>query len=155
MHAFKYRGRLALAEWFAAAVATAVDESEAAAPDLLIALPLSSARQRERGYNQATEVARGIAAIRGVRLMTEGVRRIRSTPPQAALAWNERARNVRGAFCCDADLTGLNVAVVDDVMTTGASLAEFATMLRGAGAASVQNWIVARTLSASPAHPLP
>lgn len=147
VHAFKYRGRLALAEWFATALLAAVDASGPAAPDVLIALPLSPARQRERGYNQAAEIARCIAAIRGVPLVADGVRRIRSTPPQAALAWSARARNVRGAFRCDVELAGLNIAVVDDVMTTGASLAEFAATLRAAGAMSVQNWIVARTLA--------
>ena len=66
------------------------------------------------------------------------------------LPWAARARNVRGAFACDVDLAGLRIAVIDDVMTTGASLSELARTLRAAGAAGVENWIVARTLP--PAH---
>jgi predicted amidophosphoribosyltransferase len=79
-------------------------------------------------------------------LVRDGVRRDRVAPPQAALPWSERARNVRGAFACELDLRGSAVAVVDDVMTTGASLAEFARTLKRAGATRVENWVVARTL---------
>ena len=112
----------------------------------MIALPLSTERQRERGYNQALEIARVVAARSAVPLLRDGARRVRATPPQAALPWSERAKNVRGAFVCDASLAGLTIAVIDDVMTTGASLAEFAATLKRAGAKRVENWIVARTL---------
>ena len=78
-------------------------------------------------------------------LLRRGLSRVRATPPQAALPWTERAKNVRGAFLCELDLSGLTVALVDDVMTTGASLAEAARVLKGSGAASVENWVVART----------
>jgi predicted amidophosphoribosyltransferase len=70
---------------------------------------------------------------------------VRETPAQASLPWADRATNIRGAFASAADLTGLRVLVVDDVMTTGASLEEFARTLKRAGAASVENWVVART----------
>ena len=113
-------------------------------------MPLSVERQRERGYNQAAEIARVVAARSGVPLLSAGVRRIRAAPPQAVLPWAARERNVRGAFACDVDLTGLRIAIIDDVMTTGASLSELAGTLRAAGAAGVENWIVARTLP--PAH---
>jgi ComF family protein len=146
VQAFKYQGRLALAEWCAVAIVAARARRSAPPPDRLIALPLSPARQSERGYNQATEIGRHVAAELHAMLVTRGVRRIRATPPQAGLPWTERARNVRGAFACDIDLRGLAVAVVDDVMTTGATLAEFARTLKCAGAARVENWVVARTL---------
>ena len=68
------------------------------------------------------------------------------TPPQAALPWQERAKNVRRAFVCDDVLAGMRVAVVDDVLTTGATLNELARVLRKAGAAAVVGWVVARTL---------
>jgi predicted amidophosphoribosyltransferase len=79
-------------------------------------------------------------------VLAHATRKVRHTPPQAALAWKARARNVRGAFVCDADLEGRRVAVVDDVMTTGATLDEIARTLKGAGAAQVVNWVVARTM---------
>jgi predicted amidophosphoribosyltransferase len=109
-------------------------------------LPLAVERQRERGYNQALEIARVIGTRTGVPLLPRGLSRVRATPPQAALPWAERAKNVRGAFACELDLSGLTVALVDDVMTTGASLAEAAKILKASGATSVENWVVARTL---------
>ena len=150
MHAFKYHGRLALGQWAADAIlAERGRHATAATPDRLIALPLAAERQRERGYNQAFEIARRIARRLRVPLLRKGVHRLRAAPPQAALPWSERARNVGGAFACELDLAGMSVAVVDDVMTTGASLAEFARVLKAAGATRVENWIVARTLPPS------
>ena len=149
IHSFKYQGRLALAEWCADAVLARRERAGAgiaSRPQRLIALPLAVERQRERGYNQAQEIARTISARTGIPLLSRALLRVRATPPQAALPWTERAKNVRGAFACDLDLSGLTIAVVDDVMTTGASLAEAAKILKASGAASVENWIVARTL---------
>ena len=147
LHAFKYHGRLALAEWGANAVLAQRERCPGARrPDRHVALPLSRERQRERGYNQAFEIARTIARRLSLPLLRGGARRVRQAPPQAALPWSERAKNVRGAFVCELDLTNLSIAVIDDVMTTGASLAEFATTLKAAGAARVENWVVARTL---------
>jgi ComF family protein len=148
IHSFKYQGRLALAEWCADAILARRERRNSGAgvgsrPDRLIALPLA---QRERGYNPALEIARVIGARTGVPLLPRGLSRVRATPPQAALPWTERAKNVGGAFACDLDLSGLTVALVDDVMTTGASVAEAAKILKASGAASVENWVVARTL---------
>jgi ComF family protein len=147
VQAFKYQGRLALAEWCAEAIVAARTQVSAPAPAQVVAMPLAAERQRERGFNQAAEIARAVATRMGATLIDTGVRRTRTTAPQAALPWEERATNVRGAFTCTVDLTGMNVAVVDDVMTTGATLAEFARTLKAAGAARVENWVVARTLA--------
>jgi ComF family protein len=153
IHALKYQGRLALAEWCADAILGRRGRADAAVclqPQRLVALPLSVARQRERGYNQAQEIARAVAARTGIAILPRALVRIRATPPQAALPWTERAKNVRGAFACDVDLSGLSIAMIDDVMTTGASLAEAAKVLKASGAERVENWVVARTLP--PAH---
>jgi ComF family protein len=147
MHALKYHGRLALADWGARALITERERhGSSSLPDRLIPLPLAGERLRERGYNQASEIARVLARRLGVPLVRDGTRRVRSGPPQAALPWSGRAKNVRGAFACELDLAGMAIAVIDDVMTTGASLAEFARVLRAAGATRVENWVVARTL---------
>jgi ComF family protein len=149
IHSLKYQGRLALAEWCADAILARrelANRGVGSRPDRLIALPLAVLRQRERGYNQALEIARVIGARTGIPLLSRGLSRVRATPPQAALPWTERAKNVRGAFACDIDLSGLAIALVDDVMTTGASLAEAAKVLKASGAVSVENWVVARTL---------
>ena len=149
IHSLKYQGRLALAEWCADAILARrelANSGVGSRPDRLIALPLAVVRQRERGDNQALEIARVIGARTGVPLLSRGLSRVRATPPQAALPWTERAKNVRGAFACDIDLSGLAIALVDDVTTTGASLAEAAKVLKASGAVSVENWVVARTL---------
>jgi ComF family protein len=141
VQALKFHGRLALAPFFAQALASRVGQA-----DLVVPMPLHHERLTERGFNQAAEIARHLTRKLGVRLALHGATRIRRTLPQVHLPFEERARNVRGAFACALDLTGARVAVVDDVMTTGATLGEIAKVLRRAGAARVENWVVARTL---------
>jgi ComF family protein len=116
-------------------------------PDLVVAMPLTPQRLRSRGFNQALELARAVSRRTGVLLAAHACRRVRDSTPQAALPWKERAKNIRGAFVCDLDLSGKRVAVVDDVMTTGATLNEIARNLRRAGASEVEGWIVARTIA--------
>jgi len=146
----KYGGRLALADWAGATLAAAVRGALAArkpadCPDRIVALPLSEPRQRERGFNQARAIA--VRAARATALpLAAPLRRIPGGAPQAALPWAERRRNVRGAFALRADVRGARIALVDDVMTTGATLAEAASTLARAGAARVECWVVARTL---------
>lgn len=113
---------------------------------MLVALPLARGRQRERGYNQAQELARRLAQDLALPLGMGLVQRLGAAAPQSSLPWKERARNIRGAFRVTGNLSGRHVAVVDDVMTTGATLTEFAKVLREAGAVRVTNWVLARTL---------
>ena len=142
VQALKYRSMLAIAPLFGSAIASSLDER----PDVIIPMPLADARLRERGFNQAQEIARHVAGISGIPLLPHACRKVRDTAPQAALPWKERAKNVRKAFVCDADLSGKHIAVVDDVMTTGATLNELAHNLKQAGAVRVSGLIVARTL---------
>ena len=111
--------------------------------DHVVAVPLSAERLRRRGYNQAVEIARH---LRRDALELALCERTRDAPPQMELPYAERQRNVRGAFRCTRALIGARVAVVDDVMTTGATLDEMARTLKAAGAVHVVNWVVARTL---------
>jgi ComF family protein len=142
IHALKYRARLPLAAFFARALAARTDRGV----DLVLPMPLHRARLAERGFNPSVEIARELARLTGNALATAGARRLRPTRPQAQLAFGERAANVRGAFACAADVRGRRVAVVDDVMTTGATLEELARVLKAAGVEAVENWVVARTL---------
>lgn len=112
--------------------------------DALVALPLAPARQRERGYNQAREIAREIGRATGLPL-THGLDRALAGPPQAALPWRERARNVRGAFVARRRFDGERLALVDDVLTTGSTAAAAAAALARAGAARIEVWVAART----------
>lgn len=142
IHAYKYGGRLALARPLGEALAQHVARDV----DVIVPMPLARGRLAERGFNQALEIARVAAAGTGIRILPGACRKVADTLPQAALPWKERPKNVRRVFVCDADLEGKRVAVVDDVLTTGATLNEIARVLRKAGAASVRGWIVARTL---------
>ena len=144
LHAFKYRGHLALAEPFSDAVVAAVVTRGEPLPDCVVALPLAKERQRARGFNQSQEIARRVAAKLGVGCASV-LRRVRDTPPQAGLKLDARTRNVRGAFEADAVIAGQRVAIIDDVMTTGATLNEAAKVLRRMRALRVDAWVVART----------
>jgi len=157
IQAFKYRGALGLAPTFAALMDQArqnpPDITSAAtrpAPgiDLLLPTPLSNAHLAERGYNQAHELARALARRRDLAIDPLALIRTRQGPAQAELPWKERAKNIRGAFAATRRFDGLHVAVIDDVMTTGATLGEIAKTLKAAGAARVSNWVLARTLPA-------
>jgi ComF family protein len=146
----KYAGRLALADWAGEVLARSVHASLALRPageypDRVVAVPRAPTRPRERGFNQAREIAGHAARAAGLPLTTP-LNRVTATAPQAALAWKERASNVRGAFAVAGDVRGARIALVDDVMTTGATLAEATRMLTRAGAADVECWVVARTL---------
>jgi ComF family protein len=142
VQALKYRGALALAPLLAELLAAAVPADESV--DLVVPVPLAPARLRARGCNQAMEIARALPAR--FRLAPALCARVRDTRAQSDLPRAERTRNVRNAFRCERVLDGATVAVVDDVMTTGATLDAVAAALKHAGAARVLNWVVARTL---------
>lgn len=140
--ALKFGRRLALAELFGAALA---ERAAGRRVDALVPMPLGGARLAERGFNQALEIARHLARRSGIALAPELVRRVRETAPQTDLPHDARAANVRGAFAGAPDAAGRTLAVIDDVMTTGASVEELARTLKRSGAARVENWVVART----------
>lgn len=114
-------------------------------PDCIVEMPLHPARLRERGFNQSLELARHIANKLNIPL-NHACQRVRDTLPQSSLPWKARSRNMRKAFACTEDLSGKHVAVVDDVMTSGASVDALAHALRQAGARKVSAWVIARTL---------
>jgi len=139
VQALKFRGELALSSLLGKLLA---DRIAHATVDRIIAVPLSPARLRTRGYNQSVEIARHVMPAK---LDLHTCVRTRETPPQMDLPFDERRRNVRGAFQCTRALIGERIALVDDVMTTGATLDEVAKVLKAAGASRVENWVVART----------
>lgn len=144
----KFGARLALAPWMAQRLHAAVLARAALPlPDVLCPVPLGPRRLVERGYNQALEVARPLAAALGIALAPRLAARQVETAAQSGVAPGERRRNVRGAFAlaADARLAGMHVGVVDDVMTSGHTLDELAGVLKRAGAARVTNLVFART----------
>ena len=147
--AFKFRAALDLAPALASLLADAVQRSDAARPALLLPVPLSAERLAERGMNQAWELARRVAAPLGIDASGDVLRRLIDTPHLADLPREQRAARIRGAFGIQPAhmhrLRGQCVALVDDVMTSGATAAEAARVLLAAGASEVQVWVVART----------
>lgn len=161
--AFKFHRRVELATPLAALLDTAIERdagresahgSHPTWPALVVPVPLSPARLAERGFNQAWELARRIARRRGLPAAPHTLLRVLDTPAQATLTREERRRNLRNAFAPAAQagrggdscrLAGLDVALVDDVMTTGATAREAAAALLRGGANSVRLWVLART----------
>lgn len=117
--------------------------------EIMMPVPLAPARLAERGFNQALELARPLAAALRLPLDVASLARERDAVPQSRLPWHVRARNVRGAFACRADLTGKTVVVIDDVMTSGATLDAVARVLKDHGARRIVNWVAARAVKAS------
>jgi len=124
-------------------------QAQAEPVDLVLPVPLSDLRLRERGFNQAWELARRLARWHGAPARHDVLLRVRDTAHQLGLDAEQRARNLRHAFLVAPAqrqrLRGRHVALVDDVMTTGATAEEAARTLLAAGAASVALWVVART----------
>jgi len=143
---YKYNDMLQLARSFASLLQHKLGTGHSQI-DLIIPMPMHSSRLQQRGFNQALEIARIISHNMQIPLDYQSCQRVKPTPPQAGLAFKERIKNVRGVFSCAADLAGLNIALVDDVMTTAASLNELAKILKQAGAARVECWVIARTLA--------
>lgn len=146
----KFGGRLALAPWMGQVLGQAVLASRPAAlPDLLCPVPLGPRRLVERGFNQALEIARPLSGALGIPLRTTLALRARDTPAQSGVAPADRGHNMRRAFVLASgaqDLVrGRHIGVVDDVMTSGATLHELAAALKRAGAARVSNFVFART----------
>lgn len=146
VHALKYQAELSAGRRLGRLLALAVSNEGAPLPELVIPVPLHARRLRGRGYNQATEIAYWLARALQLPLAREAATRERETADQTHLDAAARRRNLRDAFRADAKLVrGRHVAVVDDVMTTGASARALVTALRAAGAARVSVWCPART----------
>jgi len=146
IHALKYARRKDIAPLLAElALAGNLPESLPARPDLIIPVPLHWRRRIRRGFNQSELLAAELAQLTGFPLAGRTVVRVRSTATQTRLSPEQRRRNVAGAFDCHGgSVGGETVLVVDDVMTTGATLGEVARSLVGAGARRVFAWSFAR-----------
>lgn len=145
--AFKYRQRAELATDLAALLVGALEPQEAAWPDCVVPVPLSAARLRERGYNQAWELGRQVARTVRKPGHALALARLDGATPAAKLGRQARRQALQGRFHAPhrESVSGRRVVLVDDVMTTGATAAEATRCLLRAGAAAVHVWVFART----------
>jgi ComF family protein len=149
IHALKFSGRRALASPLGDLAAEQCAASLPGAIDALVPVPLARARERERGFNQAALLARRIGRHLDVPIRSSWLARIRSTRPQSDLSAPERRANVRDAFRASGRVAGRHVLVVDDILTTGATLDACARALRAAGARRIGVLTVARVVHAA------
>jgi len=149
LHAFKFSGRRALASPLGD---LATEQCAASLPggiDALVPVPLAPERERQRGFNQSALLARRIARRLAVPVRPGWLARVRSTQPQSDLSAAERRANVRGAFRASDRVADRHVLLVDDVLTTGATLDACARALRAAGAWRIGALTVARVVHAA------
>nr|VFK39299.1 MAG: comF family protein [Candidatus Kentron sp. TC]VFK43921.1 MAG: comF family protein [Candidatus Kentron sp. TC]VFK55351.1 MAG: comF family protein [Candidatus Kentron sp. TC] len=142
----KFRGDLAAAQALSNLLADHLIAVDAPKPDLIIPVPLHAGRLRERGFNQAIELSREIANRWGIPVRKDLVSRQRATPPQTGLPNRAaRRRNVRKAFALRAPVSSMkHAAILDDVMTSGATVTEVARLVAGNGVSRVDVWCCCR-----------
>jgi ComF family protein len=147
MQRYKYGNHLNIGNSFGQFLREKIDtENHLSNIDLVIPMPMHPQRLKERGFNQAHEIAKVLTKNNKEKLDFKSVQRIKLTPPQASLPLKERVKNIKGAFKTNANFAAKRIAIVDDVMTSGASLNELAKTLKIAGASHVECWVIARTL---------
>lgn len=139
---FKFHDDLACGQTLAELMREAGTQVER--PQALVPVPLHASRLRQRGYDQALELAKALGAAYDLPVLDRVLHRQRQTAPQSELDAEARLRNLRGAFSVRAGWLPPHLALVDDVMTTGATVAEAARTLLKAGARRVDVWAVAR-----------
>ena len=115
-------------------------------PDVILPIPLHSSRLKERGFNQAIEIARPVAKVINRSLACHTAYRIKATLAQATLNLTERRQNMKQAFSIDKNISNLHIAVIDDVMTTGETIREFCKTLKQSGARKIDVWCCARAI---------
>lgn len=147
---FKFHDAIDLSQSLAERIAqTVLDTQELPSIDWLLPVPLAQQRLQERGYNQTELLTKHLSTLLACPTRSDWLLRQRHTPDQLTLARDARAANVRHVFAIEPKLRdqiqNARVAVIDDVMTTGATLNEIARVLKQAGAAHVQGWVIART----------
>lgn len=140
----KYRGVLPITRILGCVLGRRLAERGAPPADAIVPVPLSAKREHERGYNQAREIARFAARELGIPVEDRMAQRIRETPEQTGLSAGARRRNLRDAFMIETGYVPARVAIVDDVLTTGATAESLAQALRRAGCRHIEVWAVAR-----------
>ncbi|TDT51450.1 ComF family protein [Enterobacter sp. AG5470] len=150
LHQFKFAPRPeaanALSRLLLLAVRTAHPTRNPAKPDMILSVPLHTRRQWRRGFNQSDLLCQKLAHWLQCSAPSAALRRLRATPVQHHLSARLRKQNLKNAFRLELPVAGLHIVVVDDVVTTGSTVAEITRLLLRSGAATVQVWCLCRTL---------
>lgn len=150
IHRFKFEGATALAPALARLLLLKVLDSRRRGdyfrPDVIVSVPLHTRRAWRRGYNQSALLAIPLAHWLNCEYQPKAVRRVRPTATQHQLTARQRRGNLKGAFRVDIPVAGRHMVIVDDVVTTGSTVAEIARLLKKQGAATIQVWCLCRTL---------
>ncbi len=150
LHQFKYHQQLPVGKLLAESILPdLLSLLTANLPDVMIAMPMHAQRVRQRGFNHALELAKHLQQALKIPLDIEACTRVLDTPSQAGMDMKTRVRNLRGAFATEKNWQGKHVLVIDDVMTTGASMHALAKILKQAGAGKVSALVFARTLKST------
>ena len=144
----KFHARIEVATFLGYWMARFAGAEDLSMPQCFIPVPLHNSRTAERGYNQALEIARAAGSVLGIPVCHNICNRIINTSPQSAVSAVLRGRNLKGAFALSKNCASLpeHVVIIDDVITTGATVNELAHVLRKGGVERVDVWASARTL---------
>jgi ComF family protein len=142
--AFKFHRKLSAGRLLSELLCDAIESSDLPRPELLIPVPLHPSRVRQRGFNQAMELARVASRQLDIPVDQFCIRRCKATAPQSGLSKRERIGNIRGAFAMKRPVQAEHVAIIDDVMTTGMTIEQVARVLRRHGVRRIDAWVVAR-----------
>jgi competence protein ComFC len=147
IHKFKFDGRKALAPRLGRFLATYLRDGDIPANDIdvIVPVPLSAKREKQRGYNQSKLLAEEIRRVYPIPLDDSSLKKIKDVTPQFELSRKERLKNVRGAFR-SSPMTGKKVLLIDDIYTTGATVREASLALKTAGAKNVYALTLARAV---------
>lgn len=140
----KFHQDLAVAELLGSLFSQFLHNAAIEQPDVILPVPLHARRLAERGFNQSLEIGRVISRTLVCPVNYKLARRVRETEPQSLLPAGRRSENIRGAFAVPAQIHSKHIAILDDVMTSGATVNELARVLRKAGAKKVDVWVLAR-----------
>lgn len=143
VQSFKFDGRQSVGRVLGELFAERLQAN--ASPDFLLPVPLHPSRLRERGFNQAELLAQAIGCRHDLPVRLDVIARLRETDSQSGMSAVERRRNMRDAFSVRQPVKGASVAIIDDVMTTGSTVAEISRLLKADGARRVEAWVLART----------
>ncbi len=142
---FKFAGKLHNGRLLANLLINYIEANSLDMPDLILPVPLHSYRLRERGFNQAIELAHPIGSYFNIPVDVDSCKRIRATESQANLDKKTRRKNIRGAFKLIRNMESDHAVLLDDVVTTGGTVTELALLLKRAGVKRVDVWAIART----------